>query len=234
MLDIILPVYNEKELIAETLDSICSLIHNPKRIMIVYDFEADNTLPVVKEWLTHHDVDLVMIRNQWNRGVLQAIKTGFIQAIGPMVLVVMADLSDDLAVVDDMVDHMNRGSDLVCGSRYIKGGSQEGGPLLKGWLSRLAGLSLHWLTRIPTHDVSNSFKLYRKSLLDDIRIESTGGFELGMEILVKAYLKGYRISEVPCHWKDRMAGESRFRLWRWLPHYLHWYFYALFGSKEKI
>lgn len=232
MLDIVIPVYNEKDLIGQTLDEICSAVRNPKRIMIIYDFEEDNTLPAVRQWLLNHDADIVMSRNQWGKGVLEAIKTGFLLAIHPMVLVVMADLSDDLSIVDSMIEHMNQGSDIVCGSRYMRGGSQEGGPVLKGLLSRWAGQSLHLLTGIPTHDVSNSFKLYRKSLLDKIKIESTGGFELGMEILVKAYNQGYTISELPSHWKDRTAGESRFKLLQWLPHYLYWYFYA-FKKRTK-
>jgi dolichol-phosphate mannosyltransferase len=57
-------------------------------------------------------------------------------------------------------------------------------------------------------------------------IESRGGFELNLELTVKAFLAGYRIAEVPSTWRDRTSGESRFRLWKWLPLYLHWYFYA--------
>jgi hypothetical protein len=105
----------------------------------------------------------------------------------------------------------------------MKGGKQHGGPFLKGLFARIAGVSLHWLTRIPTHDVSNSFKMYRKTMLDDIPVESNGGFEIGMEIVVKAYTAGYKITEIPSEWYDRTTGKSNFKLWTWLPHYLHWY-----------
>jgi hypothetical protein len=60
-------------------------------------------------------------------------------------------------------------------------------------------------------------------MLDTIEIESKGGFEIGMEITVKAYIAGYKITEVPTTWNDRTDGESNFKLWAWLPHYLHWY-----------
>jgi dolichol-phosphate mannosyltransferase len=129
--------------------------------------------------------------------------------------------------VDSMFEKMNQGYDIVCGCRYMKGGKQVGGPIIKGLLSRLAGNSLHLIAGIPTHDISNSFKMYRKSVLAEIEIESSGGFEIGMEIVVKAFFKGYRITEVPSTWLDRTAGKSRFKLMKWLPGYIRWYLYAL-------
>jgi len=152
-----------------------------------------------------------------------------------VLLVVMGDLiqqgvaQQDNSVVGAMLALMDEGCDVVCGSRYMRGGRQIGGPILKGILARLAGLSLHYLAGVPTHDVTNSFKMYRRSLLRRITIESQGGFEIGMEILVKAHLLGCKIGEVPSTWRDRSGGESKFMLWKWLPHYLHWYFLALKG-----
>ncbi|HUJ73861.1 MAG TPA: glycosyltransferase family 2 protein, partial [bacterium] len=78
-----------------------------------------------------------------------------------------------------------------------------------------------------THDVTNSFKLYSRRVLRALQIESQGGFELGMELTVKAHFAGFQVTEVPTHWTDRSAGTSRFRLLRWLPNYLRWYFLAL-------
>ena len=119
---------------------------------------------------------------------------------------------------------------MLCGSRYMKGGKQNGGPVLKGLFSRYAGLSLHFLTGIPTHDCSNSFKLYRRSMLENILIESDGGFEIGLEILVKAYTTGHSVTEVPSEWNDRENGQSNFHMWKWLPKYLHWYFYCIYNT----
>lgn len=230
-IDIIIPVFNEGGNIEKTLREIREKIRVPFNILIVYDFEEDNTLPVVNKLLDRYPMTLV--RNKYGRGVLNAIKTGFETARGGAVLVMMADLSDDLAAVDRMFDKLNEGHDIVCGSRYMKGGAQIGGPLLKKTLSRTAGLSLHMLTGIPTHDITNSFKMYSRKVLDSIKIESTGGFELGMEIVVKAYLSGFRIAEVPSVWSDRVAGESKFMLRKWLPRYIHWYLYALRHKKIK-
>jgi dolichol-phosphate mannosyltransferase len=226
-LNIIVPVYNEGENIARVHTEIQSKVKTPHRILVVYDFEEDNTLPVAKE-LQKKDDRLVLVKNQYGRGALNALKSGFAEVKSGPCLVVMGDLSDDLAVVDLMVEKYKEGFKVVCGSRYMKGGSQEGGPFLKRFLSRLAGVSLNWFFGFPVHDATNNFRLYDKALLDEVGIESRGGFELALEITVKAHKKKYPICEVPTTWRDRTAGESRFKLWKWLPNYLRWYFYAIF------
>ena len=167
-----------------------------------------------------------MVKNTYGRGVVGAIRTGFDAAPPGPVLVLMADLSDDLAQVRKMLEQYRRGSHIVVGSRYMKGGRLIGGPWFKQLLSRLSGLTLCWFRGIPTHDATNAFKIYDRAMLGDIRIESKGGFELSLEITVKAFLAGYTISEIPSTWRDRTAGTSRFKLWKWLPHYLKWYFMA--------
>lgn len=234
VLDIIIPVYNEGENITGTLREIQEKVTTPHRILIIYDFEEDNTLPVVQKYVKDTGKDnIALIKNSYGRGVLKAIKTGFEVAEGEVLLVVMADASDDLSIVDDMFEKINQGYDVVCGSRYMKGGKQLGGPWFKKFLSQMAGRSLHLLTGIPTHDITNSFKMYRKSVLQSMVIESDGGFEIGMEIVVKAYLKGRRITEIPSIWRDRTAGESKFKIAKWLPKYIRWYLLALRGKFRR-
>ncbi len=228
MISIVIPVFNEKDNIAVQIETIAQEITAPKELLIVYDFDEDNTVPVVRELQGRYPFSIALVKNTIGRGALNAIKTGMRAASGDAVLVTMADLSDDLRIVDAMYGKLaEEGYDLVCGSRYMSGGKQIGGPFLKGLFSRCAGVSLHFLTGIPTHDISNSFKMYRKAMLDKITLESTGGFEIGMEITVKAFLAGYRITELPSTWYDRSGGESHFKMWEWIPHYLHWYFLCI-------
>jgi len=224
-LGIIIPVYNEGANIGATLLAIEQKIHTPHKIYIVYDFDQDNTLPVVKD-LREAGLPIELLKNP-DGGVANAIKTGLKSAIGNYLLVTMADLSDDYSVVDEMCRLMSQGYDIVCGSRYAKGGRQIGGPVVKKFLSRLAGFSLKYLAGLRTFDATNSFKLYRKAMLDSIDIESDRGFEIGIEILVKAHFAGFKVTEIPCVWRDRQAGKSRFRVFKWAPKYLRWYFYAL-------
>lgn len=228
-LNIVIPVYNEGANIGATLGKIAqSLDRVPcaAQVTIVYDFEEDNTLPVVESIRPSYPLP-IQIQKNTGRGVCRAIKEGILGSDATFVLVTMADMSDDYEKLPQMLSTAEEGFDIVCGSRYMRGGHQFGGPLLKKTLSRLAGLSLHWIMRIPTHDITNSYKLYRRSIFEAIHIESTGGFEIGIEVVVKAFAQKMRITEVPCSWWDRSHGESRFRLMKWLPFYFKWYRYAL-------
>jgi hypothetical protein len=149
------------------------------------------------------------------------------------VLISMADGSDEPHIVDSMVDLARDGADVVAASRYMPGGRQIGGPPLKRLLSRVAGLTLHWFAGVPTHDPTNNFKLYRRDFLEAVRIDSTAGFELALELTVKATLARRRVAEVPTTWRDRTAGKSNFKMRKWLPHYLHWYRVAIVGRIRR-
>ncbi len=234
-LTIAIPVFNEAGSIAQELRGLASKVRSPFSASLVYDFEEDDTLPVAKSLQQELGIDLRFVRNSYRRGVLGAIKTGLETASAKYVLVTMADLSDPPEAIDAMLAKAEAtGADIVCGSRYMKGGSQRGGPLLKSLLSRLAGLSLHRLARVPTHDATNSFKLYRKSFLEQVTIESSGGFELGLELVVKAHLGGFKIEELPVSWTDRSEGKSKFKLFKWLPKYLKWYLKAFLPANRKV
>jgi dolichol-phosphate mannosyltransferase len=225
--DFVMPVYNEAANIGRALAEIDRLVPLPKRVLVVYDFDEDDTVPEVRRLAAAYPwVELV--RNTLGRGVLHAVRAGIAATTAEVVVITMADLSDDVAVVPRMV-HLIRdeGYDVVCASRYMRGGRQIGGPWLKGFLSRAAGLSLYWLAGLPTHDATNAFRAYRRALLREIPIESRGGFAYSLELTAKAHAQGRRITEVPSTWQDRSAGQSRFRLRAWLPHYLRWYAYAL-------
>ncbi|MHB1864845.1 MAG: glycosyltransferase [Candidatus Saccharimonadales bacterium] len=227
VLHIITPVYNEADNFPNLYKTIQSKVKTPHKIVAVYDFDEDSTVPVIKK-LQKKDKNLILHKNTIGRGALNAILSGFDYVKKGPLLVTMADLSDDLADVDKMYKLYLDGASIVCGSRYMKGGRQIGGPFIKRSLSRIAGKSLYFLKRFPTHDVTNNFKLYDKSVIDDIKIESSGGFEIAMEITVKAYKQKRVIKEIPTTWRDRTAGESNFKLWSWLPLYLKWYLMALF------
>lgn len=225
---LVIPVYNEAANVPALFAAIEQHVGRDAEILVCYDFDEDNTLPAVNQ-LAPGFPNLKLVKNRYGRGPLGAIKSGFEAATSPAIIVIMADLSDDLASVGPMLDLFHGGCHVVAGSRYMKGGRQVGGPLLKRTLSRLAGVSLHYLVGLGTHDATNSFRLYSRKLLDSTEIESDGGFELGIELTVKAHLLGLKVGEVPTTWTDRAAGTSRFRLWKWLPKYLRWYWRAIRG-----
>ena len=231
-LTLVIPVYNEGANFPALWSEVTSQIRSRFRALVVYDFDEDNTVPVLQKIISAGETRLVPIKNNVGKGVIGAIRTGFNQVESGPVLVIMADLSDDLAKVDQMVDYYRQGYQVVAGSRYMRGGRLLDAPPLKGAMSRVAGLTLHWFRGIPIHDATNAFKLYDSKMLHSLTIESKAGFELSLEITVKAFLAGYRIAELPATWRGRTQGESRFRIWAWLPQYLKWYFYA-FQPKRR-
>jgi dolichol-phosphate mannosyltransferase len=225
-LSIVIPVRNEAENIGPMLAGVAGALTVPAEVLVVYDDESDTTLPVVRSLPASPQFQYRTVRNIIGRGPANALKAGFSAARGEAVIVMMADRSDDLRALGPMLDKFEAGYDLVCGSRYMAGGEQLGGPWVKGKLSRLAGFSLH-LLGLPTHDATNSFKLYRTRRLCSLELSSSGGFEINLEIIAKAWRRGWRITEVPSRWVDRTAGRSNFKLMRWLPRYLKWYGYAM-------
>ncbi|MHB1665505.1 MAG: glycosyltransferase family 2 protein [bacterium] len=233
MLDIVIPVYNEALNIENCLNELSLKVYVPFKALIVYDFPEDNTLPVVENIKDNYKFSINLIKNTIGKGPLNAIKAGLNASDGDAVLVSMADLSDDIKIVDTMYSLIKGGADIVCGSRYMKGGRQAGGSFIKKTMSRMAGLSLYYLASVPTHDATNSFKMYSRKVIDNINIESDKGFVLGLELTVKAFLKGYKIKEIPSVWTDRVEGESRFKIMAWLPSYLKWYFVALIYGIPK-
>ncbi len=227
-LSIVVPVYNEGAAVIPVLRALSNAVRTPHEILVVYDFDADTTVPAVQS--VADQLSAVRLqRNDLGRGVLNAMKAGIAVARAPYLLISMADGSDEPGIIDRMVALARDGADVVAASRYMRGGRQVGGPRLKRLMSRTAGLTLHWFAGLPVHDPTNNFKVYSRRFLESVTIESTAGFELALELSVKATLAGRRLAEVPTTWRDRTAGQSNFRLRAWLPHYLRWYLVALRG-----
>lgn len=228
----VIPVYHEAENIRPTLEALEANVMIEHEVLIVHDTDDDPTVPVVRE-LQAGMPQVRLLRNDLGRGVLNAMKAGLAAARAPSIIVSMADGSDDYTAVGPMVALAEAGADVVAASRYMRGGRQVGGPRLKRLLSRMAGLSLHHLGGVGTHDATNNFKLYRRRFLETVTIESEGGFELALELTVKATLDGRSVAEVPATWRDRTAGTSNFRLRAWLPSYLHWYVALFVGQLRR-
>ena len=232
-LTVVVPVYNEGENIARWYAEASPYLPARTTIRVVYDFDEDDTLPVVRE-LRKAGAPMAPLRNA-GKGVLGAIVTGLRSASEGPILVSMADLSDDFSALPAMLEAYGAGADVVVASRYVRGGRHVGGPWLKGQLSRWGGKSLHWLAGFPVSDATNSYRLYDAELVRRTRIESTGGFEVGFEITLKAWMAGARIAEVPATWRDRTKGTSRFDVRRWLPRYARLWVAALwYGIGRRL
>lgn len=225
---LVIPVWNEGVHAAGLCRALRAACPPGYETLVVYDFDEDDTLPALAAVPQDERPEgLRPVKNELGRGVRFAIEAGMRTARAPVVVVSMADLSDDYRALPEMVRRAEDGAAVVTASRYVRGGRQLGGPWFKGQLSRAAGLSLHWLAGLPIHDPTNSFKAYRRDFLAATPIESPAGFSLALELSVKAHFAGWRVEEVPATWTDRGAGQSRFRLWKWLPGYLRWWWWAV-------
>src|SRR4029077_14758131 len=130
-LSIVIPVYNEGENVVPTLRGVVERTRTrPLEVLVVHDFDEDTTVPVVKK-LQAELSEVRLHKNTLGRGVLNAIKSGLAAASAPYVLVTMGDGSDDPNDIDAMYALAIGGADVVAGSRYMRGGHQVGGPLLK-------------------------------------------------------------------------------------------------------
>jgi hypothetical protein len=119
-----------------------------------------------------------------------------------------------------------QGNDIVCASRFIRGGSMKNCPWVKAFLVRAVSFSLHYFARLPSHDATNAFRLFSRRLLREVKIESTEGFAYSLELLAKCHRLGLRVAEIPAQWYERTKGNSRFQVFKWANAYLRWYLYV--------
>ncbi len=230
---VVIPAYNEGAAIVPVLDRLIEFVTTPCEVLVVVDFPEDTTVPVVEAYAADKQPSIRAVVNDFGPGPANAIRFGMQAARAPVVVVTMADGCDDLQQIDVLTRLVERGVVIAAASRYMPGGQQVGGPLLKKWLSSGAGRSLFWFARVGTRDATNSFKAYSKAFIDDVGIDSRDGFEIGLELTAKARRLRLPVAEIPTIWLDREAGVSRFRLARWLPKYLRWYRFA-YGPKLDL
>lgn len=230
-LSLIIPAHNEEEVISRTIEQIERILDFDYEIVVINDHSTDGTEAVVNK-LKEIYKNINIVNNDTGKGFADALRKGFSAANSDFVIPVMADLCDDPKTIKQMYDLAIQGYDIVCGSRYMKGGEKSGGPLIQSFFSRFAGISLMYILGVPTRDISNSFKCYSKKVLDLAKTESRG-FEISMELTLKAFFLGFKITEIPTVWKGRCIGKSKFYLLKVIPLYSKIYFWALFGKKVK-
>ena len=230
---LVIPARNEENVIIKTIKRIENEIEVLYSIVVVDDGSSDSTFKVVNDY-SRKNKKVALIRNKGRHGFASALKSGFSKAKTEYVIPVMADLCDDPRTINTMYKLAQEDkADIVCGSRYMPGGSKIGGPMLQGFMSMLVCKSLRVFTGVQTWDVSNAFKLYRKSFLNKIRFNLESGVEISMELTLQAFFKGAKIAELPTSWKGRTVGKSKFNILRSTPRYTRIYFWALENTVRK-
>ncbi len=221
---VVIPAYHEHEVIGWVVDRILGSVQSEVEVVVVVDGPDDSTLGALEAYGSDDRVRPVV--STYGPGPANAIRYGIDNAAHPIVVVTMADGSDDPQQIDDLARLVDRGVVIAAASRYSSGGQQVGGPLFKSTLSRAAGLTLGLAGRAGTYDATNSFKAYSRDFVRDVGIDSRSGFEIGLELTAKARRLRLPVAELPTIWLERTVGESRFRLREWVPRYLRWYAFA--------
>jgi len=225
LLDIIIPIYNEGDKVIKLLNQFKSLIKTNYRVLLCYDHSNDNIFNYEKRF-KDFNFEIILVQNV-STGPGSAIKTGMDFGNSECVIVYPADDFLNINIIDKMYNSFKNGNDIVVASRFMKGGTMKGCPLLKSILVRLASSTLYALSSIPVKDASNGFRLFSRKLLNTVYIESSDGFAYSLELLAKCNRLQFKISEIPAQWEERIEGPSRFKIFKWLPEYLKWYFYGL-------
>lgn len=229
---ILIPVYNENDVIVEVINKILTNVNFNYEIIICYDFDEDKTLSIIEKNFRNNQ-KIKFVKNI-STGFNSAIITGIKKSDAEAVLIYMADDEVNYKLINKIFEKFEEGYQVVCPSRFIPKGEMKGVPFLKGFLTKFASFIIFNYSSFPIKDATNSFRLFSKDLLNKISFESSKGFTLSFEITAKAHRLNCSMIEVPHIWLERTKGKSRFKLIYFIPFYLKWFFYIFKTSIFKM
>lgn len=159
-----------------------------------------------------------------------ALKSGFAQARGEVIVTMDSDLSHEPEFIKSLWQARDR-ADIIIASRYVVGGRADM-PLFRRALSKLLNIVYTTILSIPVKDISSGFRLYRLAALRSIHIEACD-FDVLEEILIKLYVGGHGVAEVPFHYRPRREGKSHAKLVKFAFAYLKTLFRMMRLRKER-
>ncbi len=213
-LSIVIPMFNEAENVESTLarvEEALSSFDGTYEIVAINDGSPDNTFGILNR-LAEQDGKIKVVSYSKNIGRGMALRKGFQESKGEIIVSIDADLSYDPRYILDCVGALKKEEniDLVIASPYMPGGGVQNVPFLRLWISR-------WGNKILRHAMPNRiytstgiFRAYRREVLDSLELESDGK-EIHLEILSKAIALGYRAKEIPAILRGRRKGRSKFK-----------------------
>ena len=213
-LSIVIPVYNEKETIGSILDTVRGVdVGLEKEIVLVDDFSTDGTRDVLPGLKEKYD-NVTLVFHDVNQGKGAALRTGFKNASGDIILIQDADLEYDPHEYPQLLKPiLDNHADVVYGSRFLGGGAHR---VVFFWhylgnkfLTTLSNM----MTNLNLTDMEVCYKVFKKEVLQDIELkENRFGFEV--EITAKLARKKCRIYEVPISYYGRDYSEGKKITWR--------------------
>lgn len=214
LLSVVIPAHNEEGHIAETVQGLAAALRAAGisyEILVVNDNSSDATERILAS-LSTADGGVRYVNNAPPNGFGFAVRRGLAEFHGEAVAIVMADGSDDPADLVAFYRKLESGYDCVFGSRFVRGGRVNDYPKLKLALNRLANLLICILFLLRYNDVTNAFKLYRRSAIAGIQPLLSHHFNLTVELPLKCIVRGYRYAVLPNSWKNRKEGVSKLRI----------------------
>lgn len=217
-ISIVIPAHNEEGNLEVLISRLLPVLQEHEEtqdyeVVIVNDNSTDRT-PAIIEELAGKNPRIKTVHRHSNPGFGNAVREGFRNAAGDIIIPVMGDLSDDHEDIPKLVRKIEEGYDIAYGSRFIEGGATEGYPWAKMLANRVFNNVVRLLFGIKHKDITNAFKAYRREVLEGIGIEKleANGFDLTVEIPLKAHIMGFRSAEVPVIWHGRERGEAKLKL----------------------
>ncbi len=214
LLSVVIPAHNEEGRIEATVRAFAAALDAasiPFEILVVNDNSRDRTEAIL-ERLAAEIPGVRYINNAPPNGFGFAVRAGLAAFRGEAVAIVMADQSD---LPEDLVRFyrtLQEGYDCVFGTRWSRGGHVVDYPWLKRVLNRAGNTFIQALFLIRYNDVTNAFKLYRRSVIAGVQPLLAYHFNLTVELPLKAIVRGYRYAVVPNGWLNRTDGVSKFKV----------------------
>ena len=230
-LDIIIPVYNEDENIVRLLKALEDEIVCNFRVLICYDSESDKTLKYLKNSNVINK-EILLLKNP-KQGPNSAIIEGINSSKAEIILIYMADDFNNIKLINNMINLIERGNELIIPSRFITGGKMLGAKKIKKMITIVGSYLIYYFARIPFKDCTNAFKMFSANLKDKIKLDSTTGFTFAMELTTKSYLLNLKIIEIPSVWIEKKNRKSNFKIFKWLPYYIYWLIYSMIKNLFK-
>ncbi len=216
MLSIVIPTLNEEENIAKLISKIRKEIGQPFEIIVVDDGSTDKTIELLKKLQTRMGRKLRIIRRK-KRGLGGAILTGLKAARGNLIVTMDADLSHEPSDINRMLKRIE-GYDVIVGSRYLKDARIRNISWKRLLVSKVANFITKRLLGLEPLDLTNNFRIYRRSALEKIPLEKiqNKSFSFLVEILYLLTNAGCKILEFPIIFSERRDGLSKLSKWQYL------------------
>tara|TARA_B100000963_G_scaffold358848_1_gene384547 strand:+ start:7483 stop:8196 length:714 start_codon:yes stop_codon:yes gene_type:complete len=212
MLSIIVPVRNESNNIEDVFNYFDkNLIDMDYEVLIINDFSTDDTLNK-SEVLTNSFKKFKVLNNK-KKGLGGAINLGIKNASGEYVAIMMADNSDDINDLKKYHDLMTKNNyDAVLGSRFLPNSKVKDYPLRKLILNRIFNLFVSLIFLNKYNDYTNAFKIYKKSVLQEITPIVSESFNIFLEIPLKIISRDYNYKIIEINWTGRKKGKTKFKI----------------------